>query len=100
MIIGTAVFFTVALLFYFFPPKKINSFYGYRTFASKRNQKNWDTANKVSSRALLIVSSIMLVEAIVFSVYFDKSFERFTLITLILGLTITFFITERSIRRL
>jgi uncharacterized membrane protein len=100
MIIGAAVFFIIMLLFYFFPPKKINSFYGYRTFASKRNQKNWDTANKVSSRALLIVSVIMLLEAILFSIYLNKSFERIVLMTLILGLAITFFITERKIRRL
>lgn len=99
MIIGAAVFFLLTLLFYFFPPKKINSFYGYRTFASKRNPKNWETANKISSRALLVVSSIMLLEAILFSIYFDKSFERIILITLILGLAITFFITERRIRR-
>ncbi len=100
MILGTTFFFLIMLLFYLFPPKKINSFYGYRTMASKKSIKHWEVANKVSSKLLLVVAGVMLVEGIVFSTYFDKNFEKITLMTLVIGLTITFFITERRIRRL
>lgn len=38
------------VLFYFFKPKKINSFYGYRTTRAMQNQKNWDFAQDYCSR--------------------------------------------------
>lgn len=100
MVIGTTVFFLITLLFYLFPPKKINSFYGYRTLTSKRSLKHWEMANKVSAKALLAVAGIMLIEAVLLSVYTDKSYERIILMTFVIGLAITFFITERKIRRI
>lgn len=39
----------IGYLFMRFPPKKINSFYGYRTPRSMRSQEAWDFANKYSS---------------------------------------------------
>ena len=35
-----------------FPPKKINSIIGYRTKASRANQKNWDYAQIKAGREL------------------------------------------------
>lgn len=57
-------------------------------------------ANKVSAKALLAVAGIMLIEAVLLSVYTDKSYERIILMTFVIGLAITFFITERKIRRI
>lgn len=37
----------------FFPPKKINSFYGYRTPRSMKNQENWDFAQKYAGQLML-----------------------------------------------
>ena len=42
------VFGLVAALQKLFPPRKINSLYGYRTTASMRSQQNWDFAQRYS----------------------------------------------------
>ena len=44
-----SIFFIVALIMYRFPPKKINSLYGYRTPNSMKNQERWDFAQLFSS---------------------------------------------------
>jgi uncharacterized membrane protein len=44
----------VGYIQWFFPPKKINNWYGYRSEAAKKNQKTWDEANYYS--ALLTIN--------------------------------------------
>lgn len=44
-----------------YPPKKINSFYGYRTKRSMANQNNWDFAQQYSARLLIQVGFIIIV---------------------------------------
>ena len=43
-----------------FPPKKINSIYGYRTARSMKSQENWDKAQRYSSRLMLKQGIVML----------------------------------------
>ena len=43
-----------------FPPKKINSIYGYRTARSMKSQENWDKAHRYSSRLMLKQGIVML----------------------------------------
>ncbi|MDP4629843.1 MAG: SdpI family protein [Flavobacteriales bacterium] len=43
-----------------FPPKKINSIYGYRTARSMKSQENWDIAQRYSSRLMLKQGIVML----------------------------------------
>ncbi len=40
-----SVLLALAMLMKFWPPKKINSFYGYRTPRSMKNQMAWDEGN-------------------------------------------------------
>ena len=42
-----------------FPPKKINSFYGYRTLNSMKSQQAWDFSQKYSAKEM-IKSGIIL----------------------------------------
>lgn len=42
------------LVLLFFPPKKINALYGYRTPRSMKNQSTWDFAQKYANQQLLI----------------------------------------------
>ncbi|MBL4605271.1 MAG: SdpI family protein, partial [Flavobacteriaceae bacterium] len=39
--------FIISLIFYFFPPKKINNLYGYRTHRTMQNKEAWDLANNL-----------------------------------------------------
>lgn len=53
----TLIVMSVITLFY--PPKKINSSYGYRTKASMRNQQTWEEANRYSSKLMLLCGGIL-----------------------------------------
>lgn len=55
----------VGLLMKLLPPKKINSFYGYRTPRSTKNQRAWDEANTYSAELLLWAGiSTIVIQAI------------------------------------
>ena len=55
------VIFTIAAYIMLkFPPKKINSLYGYRTSSSMKNQKRWDFAQIYSSKLMLSFGLILI----------------------------------------
>ena len=58
------IFIIVGLVSYYFPPKKINELYGYRTFSSKRNQQTWDAANRFSAIYSLKAGAIVLIAGV------------------------------------
>ena len=43
----------IGVIFKEFPPKKINSIYGYRTNKSMINQKTWDYSQKVGAMSFI-----------------------------------------------
>lgn len=45
------------------PPKNINSLYGYRTPRSMKNQTNWDYAQRYSARLLMLAGLFFLLIA-------------------------------------
>ena len=45
-------------VFSFFPPKKINRWYGYRTPRSMRNQETWNVANRFSGWLMIIAGML------------------------------------------
>ncbi len=49
-----------------FPPKKINSLYGYRTSSSMRSQEAWDYAQKYSAKVSIWVGVIMIIFGLIF----------------------------------
>ena len=53
------ILFIISLITIRFPPKKINSTYGYRTKASMRNQQTWEEANRYSSKLMLLCGGIL-----------------------------------------
>ena len=53
----------ISLILYFFPPKKINFLYGYRTNKSIKNDVTWNFANSFFSKQLLVYSAISFVFA-------------------------------------
>jgi uncharacterized membrane protein len=77
------VFAVAAFITIKFPPKKINSTYGYRTSRSMKNQENWDLAQRFSSQLMLKKGLIMLVLALILAVL-PIPIEVATLISLLL----------------
>lgn len=54
------ILFLISVVFYFFPPKKINNWYGYRTYKTMQNQKIWDFANTTFNKAFILYSLFSL----------------------------------------
>lgn len=50
----------LALVYKYFPPRKINNLYGYRTWRSKRSQQVWDEGNRYSANAILLIGFVVL----------------------------------------
>ena len=50
--------FVLSIVFYFFPPKKINGLYGYRTNKTIKNDIIWQYANSFFGRHLLLYAGV------------------------------------------
>lgn len=59
LIIVGPIYFLAGLLLFKYPPKKINSLYGYRTNRSMKSQKIWDYAQKKSAKEMMKVGLTM-----------------------------------------
>lgn len=53
--ITSVLLFVVGTYWHYYPPKKINHLYGYRTRRSMANQTIWDYANKIGAKMLLFL---------------------------------------------
>jgi uncharacterized membrane protein len=94
------VFSLAAFITLKFPPKKINSIYGYRTSRSMKNQENWDLAQRFSSQLMLKQGLILLATAILLEVL-PIPMEVATLISMLLLVTsviILFVQTEKRLK--
>ena len=61
------VFMICGMFMYYFPPKKINSLYGYRTANAMKSQKRWDFAQKYSVKYMFFLGFIYVVITTLFS---------------------------------
>ncbi|HRB72352.1 MAG TPA: SdpI family protein [Flavobacterium sp.] len=57
------IFILAGLIQYCFPPKKINSLYGYRTSSSMKSQERWQFAQKYSAIELIKSGVILMLLA-------------------------------------
>lgn len=84
------VLFIVGLIFNMFPPKKINSFYGYRTTNSRRNLDTWKVANSYAAILMTIQGLVLAVIGLLTTFFNDnKAIET----ALGIGLMISSFVT-------
>lgn len=88
--------FLFSVLFYFFPPKKVNSFYGYRTNKAIQNQDIWDFANSFFNKQLLIYSVISLAGALLL-VYINPKITWQPMAIMLLSLAVSVIKTEQAL---
>lgn len=100
MILGTVILLIVCLIWFLWPPKEINSFFGYRTSGSKKSLRHWNFANKLSSRLFLLLSTILLLEALFIANFLSSKYEVIIFTTFILGTLITILLTEIKLKKL
>lgn len=79
------IFIVAGLIMFKFPPKKINSLYGYRTNSSMKNQSRWDFAQKYSSKEMIKLGFVLMITSIIGLI---TNFDNLTNIFLGLGLMI------------
>ncbi len=65
--------FLISILFWKFPPKKINSLYGYRTPKATQNQQIWDYANSSFNKSLLIYAGISFLAGLAFVTFLNAA---------------------------
>ena len=83
-----------------FPPKNINSLYGYRTTKAMKNKVNWDFAQKYSTNLFLLLFSILLLIQILLYINFGST--SFTELSILAGLVfcvvIVLYQTEKKLK--
>lgn len=94
------VFLVVGLVLYFFPPKKINVIYGYKTFNSMKTQERWDFSQKYSSTQI-IMTAIKLVILSMILPWFNSNFKTnlfFQIVIIIVAVGFMFYKIEKAIK--
>ena len=99
MLIGI-IFLVLGTIFYFFPPKKINWLYGYRTSRSMKNQENWRFAQKYSSIKMLLSGFfLMLISCLgFFKTIEDNTQKVIGIVTLVVVIGYLFFKIEKALK--
>ncbi|MGB0891546.1 MAG: SdpI family protein [Flavobacteriaceae bacterium] len=86
--------FSLSIIFYFFPPQKINAIYGYRTNRSMKNEDIWQFANSSFTKQFLIYSGISFVAALLFA-YLSKEISWQPMAIMLLSLAVSVIKTEQ-----
>jgi len=90
--------FLFSIIFYFFPPKKINAIYGYRTNKTMKNETIWKFANTHFTKQFLIYSAISFIAALVF-VSISKNFTWQPMAIMLLSLAVSVVKTEQEVNK-
>lgn len=102
LILTAVIFILSGFLTSKYPPKSINSFYGYRTSRSMKNQDIWDVAQKISSKKITKYGVIMALVSFLglFDILSISIFNMFLAIGLIVILSILMiFETESALKK-
>ena len=84
------IFIAAGFIMFRFPPKTINSIYGYRTTKSMESQEKWDFSQKYSSIEMMKLGLILSISSLL---GFITTFNNFTNMIIGLGLMLLMVIT-------
>lgn len=94
------IFMIAGMAMYFFPPKKINSFYGYRTSSSMKSVERWHFAQYFSAVKLMQGSTFLLLSSFLGFVIKTKG-KTATTLGILFPLLVVFFVlfaTEKALK--
>lgn len=89
--------FLLSIIFWKFPPKKINSLYGYRTHKTMLNQEIWKFANTVFNKNFIIYSGISFIAGLVLANFSNADISWQPMILVLLSIGVCIIKTERSL---
>lgn len=95
------IFMIVATIMYFFPPKKINYLYGYRTESSMKSQERWDFAQRYSSIKMIQVGAALFLVSLIGMAFPVSEGENIAigLILMIPACIVMFWTTEKALKK-
>lgn len=87
----------ISVLYYYFQPKKINNFYGYRSRKSMKNLINWQYSNRLAAILLFRISLFNLLLFFILSqVYQELNKNYFGAFLIIQFLAMFFYIEKKT----
>jgi len=89
--------FLISVLFWKFPPKKINSIYGYKTPKAMQNQQIWDFANTTFNRSLLIYAGISFLAGLAFVTFLKAELTWQPMAFVFLSIIVSIVKTEKKL---
>lgn len=87
---------------YFFPPKKINGLYGYRTANSMQSEKHWKIAQVFSAKQLILLGTILLLLSPIgcFLTLKEEQLVFFFMAIMIIGIVVLLIRTEQFLKNI
>jgi uncharacterized membrane protein len=87
---------------YFFPPKKINGLYGYRTAKSMQSERHWKIAQVFSAKQLILLGTILLLLSPIgyFLTLKEEQLVFFFMTIMIIGVVVMLIRTERFLKNI
>jgi uncharacterized membrane protein len=94
-------FIIMGMSMYYYPPKEINSLYGYRTGSSIESQERWDFAQRFCAILAMKVSIIMIIVSLLaYLVPVDTAIKQLSGVFLvIISTAYLFYSTETAINK-
>jgi len=94
--------FIVFVIAYLFPPKSINSTYGYRSRRSMESQKNWDFSQKYSTKRMLLSTALLVLTGLLgLFVDLSEGLEvTVGILLLLIALFYPIYLTEKALKRI
>ena len=89
--------FLISIIFWKFPPKKINSLYGYRTPKATQNQQIWDYANTSFNKSLLIYAGISFLASLAFVTFLSAELTWQPMAFVFLSIIVSIVKTEKGL---
>jgi uncharacterized membrane protein len=94
---SNGVLFLISIIFWKFPPKKINSLYGYRTPKAMQNKQIWDFANTTFNQSFLMYSGFSLLAALLLASFSAKELSWEPMVLVMLSIVVSIVKTERAL---
>ncbi len=90
--------FLMSIVFYYFPPKKINKLYGYRTYRTMSNDRIWKEANSTFNLSLLKFSGIGFAAAMLIAFVLPGLIQSWVpMLILSITLIVSIYTTEKTL---
>ncbi|MFT6699023.1 MAG: putative membrane protein [Porticoccaceae bacterium] len=89
--------FLLSIIFWKFPPKKINNLYGYRTFKAMQNQDIWNFANTIFNKNLLMYAGLSFIATMLLANFIANELTWQPMVVAILSIVVSIIKTERAL---